>query len=602
MTPGKGRFARLCQPSPTPYPFPNGLIPPESCEKVLSASIALTAAVIGVSDFILLMHNAVRLLTNVPFEINLLCLLITATLAVFRGISAPIRYAVFNVIRLFATTGVLMLNGLTPSWPLFILVFLLQTGLLYGARRTLAAFGLVAAIFAGMAIFWIRGPESNSLADPVIVARALDYRSTELWIRQFVFMFGLIGVVLFMGWLVLLELDKARQQRIDAGNRLAAEQAERAKAEAARLRAELAAGEALKFDALGRMASGVAHDINNALCVIKCWSTMVDVEGLDSAIQEAFQEIRSATESSEQLMQQLLAFSRNDPNVREVVDLSAVVEAQVKTLSRLLPRDIVISVDVQGPTWVRFGRGQLQRILLNLAINARDAMPQGGSLSLRVGTDPSKALPVVLEFTDTGVGMDEATQDRIFEPFFTTKASGRGTGLGLATVFGLVVGAGGNIAVVSQPGKGTTFILSLPTADPSEARPLVEIPQTAQSRSCTTLVADDHPEIRRLIERILKADGFSVETAADGDGAVAALERSSGKFDLLIVDGVMSGRPTRDVIAKALEYNPSCKVILCSAHFRDELLLRGIDAGNYARLDKPFSSDELKATVARVLG
>jgi CheY-like chemotaxis protein len=330
----------------------------------------------------------------------------------------------------------------------------------------------------------------------------------------------------------------------------------------------------------------------------------------DPLVKDAMADIKRATDNAAQLTYHLLAFSRSDPVKREVVNLAELVLLEAKTLRRLLPADLEVSAESDGPVHVRLGRGQIQEIILNLAINARDAMPRGGRLTLQVAEelrgDSLEGRPAGryarLEVKDTGTGMDRNTQAHMFEPFFTTKAPGKGTGLGLAMVYGLVSGAGGWIEVQSTVGQGTTFTIRLPKAEATDIS--VEPPMTAIPNPirCRVLVADAQPEIRSLVERILVREGFPVIAVATGAEALAAMEGPAARFGLLVIEGIMPVISTSEVIDRALAGNPDCRVIIASSHQPEVLLQRGIEAGRFGQLAKPFDAGQLRHEVNEVLG
>ncbi len=530
--------------------------------------------------------------------------------AVFRGLPLPWRYAVFAGTILTFTVCTAIVLGITPNWCFLVIMLLSSTGMLFGVRVGLVASGILCAIHVLIAWGWTQGYFPVKLPGRDVPAVYMDFREGDVWARVLIMTAGLLAMLQVVMNQVLRSLNAALTEANSALQKLAAEQESRARAEEARIKAEHRAREAQKFDALGRLAGGVAHDFNNKLCVMKCWSSLVLEVTKEPIVKEAMAEIRRATENAEQLTKHLLAFSRSEPAQRESVDLADLVRLEGKTLGRLLPKDIAIVVEAGAAVRVRMNRGQVQEIILNLAINARDAMPHGGRLTISIGTvtldNASDGLPpgvyARLEVSDNGSGMDEATQAHIFEPFFTTKTAGYGTGLGLSMAYGLVTGAGGSIRVWSKPGLGSRFLLHLPVATGTDIQSEPPLARITTPTRCRVLVTEDQPEIRLLVERILTGEGFPVTLAPDCDAALAALAVPGGKFGLLILDGIMTGPPVSRVIEQLRVHHPDCKVIIASGYTRNELQQRDGPTGLHHHLAKPFDAGQLRAAVNEILG
>ena len=526
-----------------------------------------------------------------------------------RGLPFLVRYGVLTGNMLVFTVCAAVVFGISPNWCFLVIMMLSSTGLIFGTRMGMLASGILCVIHGVIAWGWVKGYLPVAIGGAGGPAAYVNFHSADVWARVLVITAGFLAMLQLLMNYVLRNLSDALKEANSTLRSLAMEQEFRARAEEARLKAELAAREAQKFEALGRLAAGVAHDFNNALCVMKCWSSCLLEDLRDPLVVEAATAIKLATDNATQLTHHLLAFSRSDTGRKEVVDLGEVARLEGKTLARLLPKDVAVAVEAGAQVNVRIGRGQLQEIILNLAINARDAMPQGGRLNIHVTSvtlDVStEGLPAGryarMEVTDTGAGMDRATQARIFEPFFTTKPHGRGTGLGLAMVYGLVAAAGGSISVRSEPGRGSCFTLHLPYANPEEHQVEPPAEKIVTLTRCRVLVAEDEPELRLLIERILTREGFPVIAVADGSAAVAAMAVPGSKFGIFIVDGIMPGLPTSQVIGQAFVRNPDCRVIVASAHMEDQLLLRGIETGLYRHLAKPFDAGQLREAVNEVL-
>jgi PAS domain S-box-containing protein len=373
-----------------------------------------------------------------------------------------------------------------------------------------------------------------------------------------------------------------------------------------------------KMEAIGRLAGGIAHDFNNLLMVISGYSEfLLERLGPDPALRGPAKEISSAAERATSLTRQLLAFSRKQMLTPKVIDLNAVVTENLRMLTRLIGEDIDL-VMIPGVELrpVKADPGQVEQVILNLAVNARDAMPQGGRLTIEtanVTLDEAYArlhAPVqpgdytLLAITDTGLGMDSETQSRIFEPFFTTKGT-KGTGLGLSTVYGIVKQSGGYIWVYSEPGKGTSFKIYLPHVTAEEVavfeEPAVAAPPPAEAPRETILVVEDEVNLRRLTQQFLENQGYTVLEAADGAAAVQICVAHQGTIHLLLTDVIMPGMNGRELAHRVSEIRPNIKVLYMSGYTENAIGHNGtLDAG-ITLLQKPFTLHALKATVREVL-
>ena len=368
---------------------------------------------------------------------------------------------------------------------------------------------------------------------------------------------------------------------------------------------------AQKMEAVGRLAGGIAHDFNNLLTVtIGYCELLLKRVSLGKPDREAVQQIRQASEQASTLTQNLLAFSRKQVAMPVTVDVVGVIR-QMESMLRRFSGDHVTFVlhldDAAGQ--VRLGEGQLEQILMNLVINARDAMPHGGRLEVHTRAqtvDLEAGAPgglragphAVIAVSDTGVGMDEATRARIFEPFFTTKAVGRGTGLGLATVYGIVTQHGGRIVVDSEPGRGASFTLWLPMAAPRRAGDGTSRDEASARSGRTVLVVEDEPELLGLVARILGEAGFTVLRASGGDEAIAIASSHPGTLHLLLTDIVMPGDDGFTVARKVTALRPEMPVAYMSGYSDDV----HAPEGDRLLLRKPFKPADLLAHVRRALG
>ncbi len=376
--------------------------------------------------------------------------------------------------------------------------------------------------------------------------------------------------------------------------------------------------QAQKMEAMGRLAGGIAHDFNNMLTAINGFGDLL-MAGMppEDPHYEGLREIRKAGERATTLTRQLLAFGRKQVLNPKDLDLDAVVADIENLLRRLIGDDVALETRLhQGLPPVLADRGQIEQVIMNLALNARDAMPGGGLLLLEtslsefppdaIGASGAPLPPgpaVLLTVTDTGRGMDEATRLHIFEPFFTTKAPGEGTGLGLSTVYGIVAQTGGHIQVSSVPGRGTGFRIYLPLAPAASGagRPVSAEPKPAPSGSETVLIAEDEDALRRLIERILTGKGYRVLSAPNGLEALRLSESHPGPLHLLLTDVVMPKLGGRE-LAEALEKSrPGLRLVFMSGYTDDTVLRHGILESKAEFLPKPFTPAGLLETVRRVL-
>jgi two-component system cell cycle sensor histidine kinase/response regulator CckA len=373
--------------------------------------------------------------------------------------------------------------------------------------------------------------------------------------------------------------------------------------------------QAQKMEAVGRLAGGLAHDFNNLLTVINGYTEMV-LAGLapgDRSV-ELLSEIRKAGERAASLTGQLLIFSRRQVVVPKVIDLNAAVADAEKMLRRLIGEDIECVVLAGArPGLVKMDPGQLQQILLNLAVNARDAMPGGGRITIQTADveldvayarshlDVRPGSYVLLAVKDTGCGMTEEIQARIFEPFFTTKEAGKGTGLGLSTVYGIVKQSGGHIEVDSTPGRGTTFRVYLPCGHGTVATGKPGRPVTKAGRSAgTVLIVEDEDMVRGMIRTVMQWNGYTILEARHGAEALALCEQFQRPIDLLITDIVMPRMNGRELSERLLKLRPTLKVLYISGYAGETLSkLDQKDVGNF--LQKPFTPNVLAQKVRETL-
>jgi PAS domain S-box-containing protein len=371
-----------------------------------------------------------------------------------------------------------------------------------------------------------------------------------------------------------------------------------------------------KMEAVGRLAGGVAHDFNNLLTVIFGYGDVV-LQGLEPGpLREAMQEVRRAGERAAALTRQLLAFSRKQALVPEVLDLGGVVRGLSAMVERLIGEDITVRVVVSaGLGRVKADRGQMEQVIMNLAVNARDAMPKGGSLTFELqnvelddsyATTHAEVKPgpyVLLAISDTGTGMDAETQERIFEPFFTTKETGKGTGLGLATVHGIVHQSGGAIGVYSEPGRGTTFKVYLPrfAGDAAATRPVSGVRPALPTGSETVLVVEDEAAIRQLTNLILQKAGYTVLVAESPAAAERMAGSHPGQIHLMLTDVVMPGMRGPELAERLLRLRPDLRVLYMSGYTDDAIAHHGFLNAGTEFLQKPFTPLRLMQKIREVL-
>jgi hypothetical protein len=363
--------------------------------------------------------------------------------------------------------------------------------------------------------------------------------------------------------------------------------------------------QAQKMEAVGRLAAGVAHDFNNLLtAILGTTDLMIEDLPADHPDREGLLDIRGAAERAAVLTRQLLTFSRQQVVAPRVLRLNDLVTDLVKLLRRLLGEDVTIATGLAPDCGsVNADPGQLEQVLVNLAVNARDAMPNGGRLTVETknvdldGDYPTERITipagryVMLAVIDTGTGMDAKTKARIFEPFFTTKPVGKGTGLGLATVYGVVQQSGGYIWLYSELGRGTSFKIYLPRVDATDSQAAMEEPAPgALDGSETVLVAEDEEAVRQIIAKALEARGYRVLIARDGIEALAlAAAYGEAPIDLLVTDVVMPDMNGRELSRRLTEARPNLRTLYLSGYTDDAILHRGVLQEGVAFLQKPFS-------------
>jgi len=359
--------------------------------------------------------------------------------------------------------------------------------------------------------------------------------------------------------------------------------------------------QAMKLEAVGRLAGGIAHDFNNLLTVILGFSDGLGEVDSPSEIREAAEAIHHAAQRATKLTQQLLAFSRRQVLRVEVVDLNKIVKATLEIIRRLIGSDIKVNTSTAPqPTLVRADPVQIEQVLLNLATNARDAMPLGGHLTIETAqVTRDGANWAELAVSDDGVGIDPETAAHIFDPFYTTKATGKGTGLGLASVYGIAHQSGGDVTVESEPGNGATFRVRLPLTDASPKEEEEQVGAVNQRSKLSILLAEDHENVRQILVRMLKASGHKVIAAESGEQALEKAQEVLSELDLLITDVVMPGMSGGELARHMKVLCPAIKIIYVSGYADDEIVRRGVAEGA-SLLKKPFTSSGIRDAIDRL--
>jgi two-component system cell cycle sensor histidine kinase/response regulator CckA len=371
-----------------------------------------------------------------------------------------------------------------------------------------------------------------------------------------------------------------------------------------------------KMEAVGRLAGGIAHDFNNLLTAVAGYTELLLGElPPGDPRRESAEEIRQAGKRAAALTQQLLAFSRRQVLEPRVLDLNLVIANMERLLRRVIGEDVELTTSLHPDLWrTRADPGQIEQVILNLVVNARDAMPRGGRLTLEtqnVELDDKFAgryasvqpgPHVMLAVSDTGLGMDPELQSRLFEPFFTTKERGKGTGLGLSTTYGVVKQSGGSIWVYSEPGHGTTFKIYLPRCEEPLDRPIAPAaPAEPLGGTETVLLVEDEPEVRRLVEKLLVMKGYDVLSAASPADAISVSRNHEGAIHVLVTDVVMPGMNGRELARALAPARPEMRVLYMSGYTDAAVTRHGLLEPGTAFLSKPFTPDALARKLREVL-
>lgn len=404
--------------------------------------------------------------------------------------------------------------------------------------------------------------------------------------------------------------------QVIGGSKIVHDLTARRKAEAALEATQEQLRQAQKIEAVGRLAGGIAHDFNNILSVI-LGAAELALESLNrgESVSNEIEEIRRAATRASDLTRQMLAFSRQQILQPRVIDLNELVTGLQQMLRRLLPEDIdlnIISGNDLGRVYA--DPGQIEQVVVNLAVNARDAMAGGGRLTVETANvffdggytashlDVRSGEYVMLAVTDTGHGMDRVTRERAFDPFFTTKAQGKGTGLGLATVYGIVKQSGGHIWLYSEPGIGTTFKIYIPrTSAPAESAGVRLAQRPAAGGNETILLVEDDDQVRAITGAILRRSGYQVIEAANGDEAIEVAARASGVIHVLVTDVVMPKMNGKALAERLSAMRSDLKVLFVSGYTENTGIHHGVLDAGFAFLQKPVTADDLLRKVRELI-
>lgn len=517
-----------------------------------------------------------------------------------RGESYRVRAWIMVSATVAASATFFLFAGLYPGPVLAGAFTLVLTTLLLGRSALFGVLAVMVTFLLGMTgamsfVGW-QGPTPAAIGEP----------PPAVWLRA-----TIVSALFWVGISVsILYVIGALEQTV---SRLREKEAQRRKAEEARRAAENMAVQSQKLEALGQLAAGIAHDFNNALLVLRGWTDLMKLDITPELKQQANDAIDQAIEQSKQLATQLLTFGRKQQRSPSYLSLADFVSDTGQTLGRIVGSTVTLNIDATPSGFIYADEGQLQQVLLNLVINARDALPKGGEIMIRSraadavdttglqsGGEQQWAL---LEVEDNGIGMSEETCARIFEPFFTTKDVGKGTGLGLSTVFGIVEQSDAHIQVRSIPGSGSRFTILFPSFD----APPVTTDERGRKKASgkggyRVLVLEDEKLPRDLVVYALEQNDFSVLVATDGNEALEIIESEQEPIDLLNADAMFPGASLDEVIKAYEASNPGGKVLICSGYVPEDIALEGLESGLYAYLHKPFTSQELVAKISTLLG
>lgn len=479
------------------------------------------------------------------------------------------------------------------------LLTLVLAGLIFGKR------GVYVALILNLSLFSLAGVLLLNEIVPSGVALFFDPASAIVWIRSAAIM------VLFGGgsaWAMVFTIEKLQEETAKLREALAREQAQLenlARAEKEKQDALQAVAEAQRVEVLGRLASGVAHDFNNSLTVIMTSTEMAQRDpNLSARVVKLLASIKKASLQAAEMTKSLLALGRKDPARLTAVAADAVINSMFEAITRLLPEDIKFSIAETTPAKIMVDRVQLERLILNMVINAKDAVSTNGEITIgcrqvrliKELSGLNEGFYVQFSVRDNGRGISAEALEHIFEPFYSIPTDDERTGMGMALLHSFALESGGKVEIDSTEGLGTKVFLYLPEATgeiPAIAEKLKATSLSKVEADYTILVVEDNPDVLKSTSDTLTSAGFKVLQATDGDAALTIIDDEDTTFDLLCIDGVIPGASSARVIQQVQKQLPEVRIVVCSGYIEEELILRGIRTGDLAYVRKPYLIDEL---------
>ena len=568
--------------------------------RVVSRALAVGAIAAPLAAAIIL-AQAIRIETITPTTIVLCAYTITFPLLWIAGRNRYYRLSGSLLMFLLVTMTFLVQirSGPYTSQAPLQLMTLVLSGLIYGIRGVYITLAINLCLFALAAVLLLNGLVPNTSA------LFFDPNSTTVWLRS-------AAIMVFFGggsaWGVVYTIEKLQKETVKLRELLAREHAQLehlARAEKEKQEALQAVTAAQRVEVLGRLASGVAHDFNNSLTVILTSTEMAQRDpDLSPAVMKLLASIKRASLQAADMTKSLLALGRKDPSRLTSISPAAVLTGMYEAITRLLPEDIKFSIVETTSAPVMVDRVQLERAILNLVINAKDAVGANGEITIgcrqvKLMSEPNglaEGSYIQFSVKDNGHGMTAAVLEHIFEPFYTMKAEGHGTGMGMALLHSFALESKGKVEIDSAPGVGTKIFLYLPvaTADSQHIKqqPTVSYVSSADM-NYTILVVEDNPDVLKTTSDTLSQAGFKVLRATDGDAALSIINDADWSIDLLCIYGIIPGASSAEVIQYVQKQYPAIKIVVCSGYIEEELILRGIRTGDLAYVRKPYLIDEL---------
>lgn len=576
--------------------------------QIANSAIRISSWAAPISSVLLLIsfqvNNDANLIGWVLFALSLLFPIL---LLIKDRLNLKIKGSIYLGLMLFL--GVLALfrgsiGIVQASLQLWILLF---AGLIFGVRGILVTLliNLIGLAIVGYAMTTgLVPPIPESFWNPVL---------PNVWIRSGVTLalFGSSSAIA-----VAIIVNQLEQETIKLRQSLAREQDQRLALEAVErdyLQAQNDLADAQRVEALGKMASGVAHDFNNSLTIIMGSAEIAQLDPSNTAqVDKSLKSIVRASTNAAELTRSLLSFGRKDPTRKVIVEVKSFIAALAESLSRLLPEDIELRISDAESANILVDKTGLEQALFNLVANSKDAIVGAGQISigskcLTLDNNQGELTPgkyVVISVSDDGAGIQQDMKSRVFEPYFSTKKISNGKGMGLALLQSLIMDTEGHIQLESEYGHGTTISLFIPIAQPEEkvaALPSVNELMQVDTKELSILLVEDNAEVLATTADTLSNTGFKIFQCADGNAALTAIAEEGSKFDLLCVDGVIPGASSAQVIESFKNKHPNSPIIVCSGYIEEELIVRGIKTGGLGYVRKPYRSQELISTIYTAL-